>query len=52
MTRYAPEYLDPDSLIVRVIEANAFLQACNAQIALHGQSQVILAASVTNQVND
>ena len=32
--------------------ANAFLQGYNAQIAVDGEAQVILAANVTNQVND
>lgn len=45
-------FVDPDSRIMKDSGANAFLQGYNAQIAVDGEAQVILAANVTNQVND
>ena len=52
----APEarynFVDPDSRIMKDSGANAFLQGYNAQIAVDGEAQVIVAAAITNQVND
>lgn len=45
-------FVDPDSRTMKDSGANAFLQGYNAQIAVDGQAQVILAAAITTQVND
>jgi transposase len=45
-------FVDSDSRIMKDSGANAFLQGYNAQIAVDGEAQVIVAATVTNQVND
>ena len=45
-------FVDPDSRIMKDSGANAFLQGYNAQIAVDGEAQVIVAAAITNQVND
>lgn len=45
-------FVDPDSRIMKDSGANAFLQGYNAQIAVDGAAQVIVAAAITSQVND
>lgn len=45
-------FVDPDSRIMKDSGANAFLQGYNAQVAVDGEGQVILAAAITNEVND
>jgi len=45
-------FVDPDSRIIKDSGANGFLQGYNAQVAVDGEAQVILAANVTNEVND
>lgn len=45
-------FTDPDSRIMKDGATKAFEQAYNAQIAVDGQAQIIIAAAVTQEAND
>jgi hypothetical protein len=46
-----PSFIDPDSRIMRNSD-KAFIQAYNAQAIVDGQSQIIVAADLTNRATD
>ncbi len=45
-------FTDPESRIMKDAATNGFVQAYNAQVAVDAQSQVIVAAEVTQEAND
>ena len=49
-----PQYneVDPDSKLMPDAATGGFVQAFNAQVAVDAQTQIIVAATVTSQIND
>jgi hypothetical protein len=45
-------FTDPDSRIMKDGASKSFVQACNAQAAVDGKAQVIVAGAVTQDAND